>query len=144
MRKEVLYAVIFGIILGGIILFGINLANNSVNNPVTTEESTPSAKNITPTPTQVTNKTFDLLLPEDHSVIIEDITLLKGIAEPLSTVAVITESSDYLLDVSPEGTFSAQINLIPGANAIKVVQAGIDNTTKSISISVIQQTTLPE
>jgi len=144
MRKEVIYAVIFGIILGGIILFGINLANNSVSNPVISEDSTPSAKNTTPTPTVIIKKSLEIIFPQDHSVMTETSTTLRGIAEPNSTVAVITELNDLFVDVSPEGTFSAQIDLASGANTIKVVQAGIDNTTKDISISVIQTNTISE
>jgi hypothetical protein len=143
MHKEVLFAVIFGIILGGIILYGINLANNSVRD-ISITDSSSSAQNTTPTPTPTIKKSFDVLLPENHSVITEKTTLLKGIAKPLSTVAVITEANDLILDVSPEGTFSAQINLIAGTNKIKVIQADKNSTTNSISILVIQQDTIPE
>ena len=38
MRKEVILAVITGIILGGIILYGLNLANNSAQ-PQSAEET---------------------------------------------------------------------------------------------------------
>lgn len=144
MRKEVIYAVIFGIILGGIILFGINLANNSVSNPITQTESTPSAKSITPTPTVIVQKALDIIFPQDHSVMTETSTTIRGIAEPNSNIAIITETNDSMINVSPEGTFSAQIDLSAGANTIKVVQAGADGTTKKVSITVIQTNTIPE
>lgn len=143
MRKEVIFAVIFGIILGGIILFGINLANNSVKNGI---EATPSAQSNQPTatPTPETKSTFDVIVPQDHSVLSETTTTLRGTAEPLSTVAIITELNDLMIDVSSEGTFSAQINLSSGANNIKVVQVGKDKKYLSIKLTVIQSDTIPE
>lgn len=144
MRKEVLFAVIFGVILGGIILFGINLANNSVNNSPAATNPTPTVQNVSPTPTpQVSNK-FDILIPQDHSVITEDTTTIRGTAKPNSSIAIMTESNDLLIEASQEGTFSAQINLVPGVNKIKVVQADKDHNTQTISLSVIQSDTIPE
>ena len=144
MRKEVLYAVIFGVILGGVILYGINLANNSTKISTEQNQPTPSIQNTTPTPTTDAIKIFDLLVPQDHAVITEKSTTVRGIAEPGATVAIISELNDLIVDVSPEGTFSAQIDLSSGVNKIKVVQAGRNETTNSISITVIQTDTIPE
>lgn len=144
MRKEVIFAVIFGVILGGIILFGINLANNSVNNTAALSQSPAVTPNTTPTPEISTAKNFSIILPEDHSVTSETTTTLRGTAEPGSTVAIITELNDLLVDVAADGTFTSSINLSSGVNHIKAVQAGSDKTTKSVSITVIQSDTIPE
>ena len=144
MRKEVLFAVIFGIILGGIILFGINLANNSVKSNVPAVQTTPTPISVSNTPTPTIKKLFEVLTPLDHSVITENTTTVRGVAEIGSSVAIISELNDLIVEVSPEGTFSAQINLDPGANNIKVIQANKDKKTDTISISVIQSTNIPE
>lgn len=141
MRKEVLFAVIFGIILGAIILFGIRLANKSVSNlNLNKETATPSSE---PAGT-LTKKSFEIDSPQNHSVLTEKVITLSGRALPNSTLAVISEVDDLLIESSPEGTFSAQLNLVGGENTLTVTTLLKDNLTESQSITVIQTNTLPE
>lgn len=141
MRKEVLFAVIFGIILGAIILFGIRLANKSVSNlNLNKETATPSSE---PAGT-LTKKSFEIDSPQNHSVLTEKVITLTGRALPNSTLAVISEVDDLLIESSPEGTFSAQLNLVGGENTLTVTTLLKDNLTESQSITVIQTNTLPE
>lgn len=141
MRKEVLFAVIFGIILGAIILFGIRLANNSVNglnfNP---DSATPSSEPAAPK----VKKTFEIISPQNHSVLTEKVISLSGRALPNSTLAITSEADDLIIESSPEGTFSAQLNLIAGENTLTVTTLLKDNQTESQSLTVIQTNTLPE
>ncbi|KKT71517.1 MAG: hypothetical protein UW68_C0063G0006 [Candidatus Collierbacteria bacterium GW2011_GWB1_44_6] len=141
MRKEVLFAIIFGIILGGVILFGIDLANKSVNKFPQDQTSQPES----PSPTLTSTKTIlEIITPQNHSVTTEKSINLHGKATPNSTIALISESEDLILDTSPEGTFSAQINLIAGENTITITNLLKDNKLETISITVIQTNTLPE
>lgn len=142
MRKEVLFAVIFGIALGGIILFGINLANNSVASIQNISKNNPQN---TPTPTPIsTPKRLEIISPQDHSVVVEKSITITGKGAPLSNIAIITESDDLIISASEEGTFSAQINLIGGENTITVTDLFEDNTFETQTITVIQTNTLPE
>lgn len=140
MRKEVILAIIFGVILGGVILYGINLANKSISNSPS-EADTDSQ--ITPTPT-VPVKSLSIISPQNHSVTSDKVVTLMGRATPTSNLAIITESDDLIIETSPEGTFSAQINLIGGENSITVTELKSDNTTISDAITIIQTTNLPE
>jgi hypothetical protein len=142
MRKEVLYAVIFGIALGGIILFGINLANKSVSNLESEPEGTP-AEASTPTPT-VAKKSLEIITPQNNAVISSKNLTLVGKATPSTNLAIVTESDDLLITSSPEGTFSAQVNLIPGENTLTVTNLLNDKTIETLVITVIQSSTLPE
>ncbi len=142
MRKEVLFAVIFGIVLGGIILFGINLANNSVTN---TQTATKNDIKATPTPTPNTSpKKLEIISPQNHSVVVEKTLTISGKAVPFSNVAIVTESDDLIISASEEGTFSAEINLIGGENTITVTDLLEDHTFETQIITVIQTNTLPE
>ncbi|KKT52054.1 MAG: hypothetical protein UW64_C0030G0007 [Microgenomates group bacterium GW2011_GWC1_44_37] len=140
MRKEVLLAIIFGVILGGVILYGINLANKSVSNTPT--EKTVDSQ-ITPTPT-VTGKSLSIVSPQNHSVTSDKILSLTGRAGPSSNLAIISELDDLIIEASPEGTFSAQINLIGGENTISITELQNDLTTKTETITIIQTPNLPE
>lgn len=141
MRKEVLFAVIFGIILGGIILFGIYLANNSATNHPGTKD-TPTAE-VTSTP-PTNKKTLEIISPQNHSVLTDKTITLSGKASPGTNLAIITESDDLIIESGPEGTFSAQINLIPGENTLTVTNLLKDTTTEIQTITVIQTSSLPE
>ncbi len=141
MRKEVLLAVIFGIILGGVILYGINLANKSVSNTKPVEKTTESP--ISPAPTTET-KSLSIISPSNHTVTTEKIATLTGKAIPGSNIAIIGEADDLLIEAGSDGTFSAKINLIGGENTITVTELLPDNTTVKESITIIQTATLPE
>lgn len=140
MRKEVLYAIIFGIILGAIILFGIRLANNSVSSLISENESTTTDA---PTPS-LERKSFEIISPQNHAVLTDKVITLLGRANPNTPLAITSESDDLLLESSPEGTFSAEINLIAGENTLTVTTLLKDNLTESQTITVIQTNTLPE
>ncbi len=141
MRKEVLLAVIFGIILGGVILYGINLANKSVSNGTATQNTTGSKP--TPTPSN-TVKSLEIMKPVDHTVTIEKTINLEGKATPGSTLAIVSESDDLIIEASTEGTFSAKLSLVSGENVITVTQLLKDNKTVTETLTVIQTATLPE
>ena len=140
MRKEVFLAIIFGAILGGIILYGINLANKSVSTPPL--ENQPNLQ-TSPT-TTITKITLSIVNPTNHSVTIDKIISLTGRATPAANLAIISEVDDLIIETSPEGTFSAQINLIGGENSISVTELKSDQTTHTETITIIQTTSLPE
>ncbi|KKT40146.1 hypothetical protein A3K29_04575 [Candidatus Collierbacteria bacterium RIFOXYB2_FULL_46_14] len=140
MRKEVLFAIIFGIILGGVILYGMNLANKSVTS---LKEEIVQNSPATPTPTPTNNLLF-IVSPQNHSVTSDKTITLTGRATPAANLAVVSETDDLILKASPEGTFSAQINLIGGENTIAVTELKSDNTTITEAITIIQTINLPE
>lgn len=140
MRKEVLYAIIFGIILGAIILFGVKLANNSVSS-LTSENESITTDAPTPSPAR---KSLEIISPQNHAVLTDKVITLLGRADPNTSLAITSESDDLLLESSPEGTFSAEINLIAGENTLTVTTLLKNNLTESQTITVIQTNTLPE
>ncbi len=140
MRKEVLLAIIVGIALGAVILFGVNLANKSVSSPTTSQNKNSGTK---PTPT-VANKSLTIVTPTNHSVTTQKQITITGRAHPSANLAIISELDDLLIEASPEGTFSAEINLEAGENVITVSEVQKDQTMISESITVIQTASLPE
>ncbi|HOX95856.1 MAG TPA: hypothetical protein PLI45_00525 [Candidatus Woesebacteria bacterium] len=143
MRKEVILAVIIGVILGGIILYGLNLANNSASKLIGDSETQEKDSNP-PTPTPANNTDILFITPQDHAVITEDKTILKGSTKPNVNIAIITESDDILTVADKNGGFTANINLINGENTITVTTVDSGMATSSASITVIRTTSLPE
>jgi len=140
MRKEVLFAVMFGVILGGIILFGINLANRSVSQ---NQSGQTTGSQVTPTSTP-DNQTLSIISPQNHSVFSEKLITLTGKSAPSSNLTIVSESDDLIIEAGQEGTFSAKINLIGGENTITVTELRKDNALQSETITVIQSSNLPE
>lgn len=142
MRKEVIFAVIIGVLLGGVILYGINLANNSVGPKDNNTEQADNSKIQSPTK----DNTNQILIstPQNNSVTTDESLNLKGSTLPNSNVAIVSENDDILTTADTEGNFSATINLISGENLITIT--ALDNKQASVSaqIHVIRTTTLPE
>ena len=103
MRKEVILAVIIGILLGGVILYGINLANSSSSSK-STPDKTATDTEVSPTPTIKTND-ITFITPQDHAVITDAQVTLKGSTKPNANVAIITESDDILTVADANGNF---------------------------------------
>lgn len=142
MRKEVILAVIIGVLLGGVILYGINLANNA-SKDTTSEETIESTTKATPTPTK-SNNLISIAIPLDNSVVTESVVSLKGTTKPNLNIAIISENDDLLTTSDKTGSFSANINLINGENKITVTIVDEKQATSSSSITIIKVATLPE
>jgi hypothetical protein len=144
MRKEVILAVIIGIILGGVILYGINLANNSSRFNPNKNDTEVNSNGVAPTPTKKSENQITIISPQDNSVMTEAQTTLRGSAKPNVNIAIITESDDILTGSDNSGNFSSVINLISGENQINVTAVDEKQATSSSTISIIRTATLPE
>jgi len=145
MRKEVILAVIIGVILGGVILYGINLANTSSSkiNQGNTETEKGTSK-VTPSSSKKPDNLISILFPPNNSVVTEAQLTLKGTTKPNVNIAIISESDDILTTSDKSGNFSEAINLISGENIITITIVDDKQATSSSTITVIRTTTLPE
>lgn len=143
MRKEVILAVVIGVLLGGIILYGINLANNSSKINLDRNSGEIDTKN-SPSPTKKPDNQVTILFPQNNAVVTETQLTLKGIAKPDSNLAIVTESDDIITQSDGTGNFSSAINLINGENLITVTTVDDQQATASASIYIIRTAVLPE
>ena len=144
MRKEVILAVIIGIILGGVILYGINLANQSVSPKGDTETQINNQDSDKTNPgTSKNSESISIVYPQNNAVITETSLTLKGSTKPNAHVAIITENDDIITLADANGSFSSPITLIGGENLITVTAVDSTQATSSASITVIQTTSLP-
>lgn len=144
MRKEVILAVIIGVLLGGVILYGINLANTSSSIKQDSQDTTDTNSKVTPTPTKKTAGDVSIILPLKNSVVTESTIALKGSAKPNSNIAIVSESDDLITTSDNSGNFQADINLINGENTITVTAVDDKQKTSSTTITIIRTATLPE
>jgi hypothetical protein len=117
MRKEVLWAVAAGIILGLIVAFGVWRVNSTISgkkgNGISTASPTPQAENAN-------ESKIVLDKPEQGDVVTNNTVTVAGLTKALSWVTLSGESGDYTVQSDTSGAFTQDVNLIPGVNQIKV------------------------
>jgi hypothetical protein len=111
MRKEILFAILAGLVFGLIIAFGVWRANVALRpgDGASTEE--------TPTPAPVS---FGITIadPQNLQVITESPVTLSGITKPGAQVAISAEEEDYVTTADTDGEFEVDIELTGGVNEI--------------------------
>ena len=143
MRKEIIVAVLVGIVLGGIFTYGIrraNLAYQPIEN-----DSTPNIQPETidnEQPGIITSDSLSILAPEQNDVFTENTVSVTGITKPKSTVVISAEGEDFVLTSKDSGEFSQEIKLIGGLNNILVKSFSGEETLGSKTLNVVYTTKL--
>ena len=115
MRKEVIWAIICGILFGLILAIGIY----RVNKRVKSQTKTPANIQKTPT-TQLNEFKIALNKPENNDVLTEELTTIEGITRPLSNIIISTPLKDYFVKTNDKGIFNSEIELDGGVNQIQI------------------------
>jgi hypothetical protein len=139
-RKELLWAVVVGISFGLIIAFGAWRINSSLKtNPTST-----------PSPTNSATSEFKIVLakPGENDVVTTSPVTVSGITKAVSWVTLSGEKGDYTLQSDSDGTFTQDIDLIPGVNQIKITafdKDGNQSLQKVLVVysSIFQEKTFP-
>lgn len=139
MRKEVVFAIIIGLILGLVILFGWELANQAAKQAAST--STPSTANppLAETPTPAA-QSITITSPQNHAVVNTGSIKIVAKTQPNASIAISDTEDDAIVTADKEGNFSANLKLTGGANVIKLTVLKDDLSTDSIQITVIYTT----
>ena len=116
MRKEIVFAIISGGILGLIIAFGIVRINSTLKiNQNQTNKTSDTTAEVT-TPKSVSGLT--LAKPDPNTVAYEGTYEFAGVTGQNSLVAISSEEKDYLVLANTDGSFSQSVSLIPGLNEV--------------------------
>jgi len=139
MRKEVILAIVGGVVLGLLVIGGLWWTNKA-----TTEESL----NITPTPVLEQSPTLiptpslslEIISPEDESIIEEEKITLEGETAPESVVVVIYPEGENIVEADKEGNFETEITLVGGANEIKITAYDEEGNQAEKNLTLIYST----
>ncbi len=131
MRKEVLIAVFIGLVLGGVITFGIYTANLASN-----RSPSPETASVTPTPT-VPDTLFVLSSPEDGDIFTSPIATLSGSLKTATYLVISTDTQDYILKPAADNSFSLNLILATGANTIKFTAVSFDGKRQELTINLV-------
>lgn len=133
MRKEVIWAIIAGVVLGLIVAFGVYRANAKMSG---TKRQT--AKLATPSPKPGQSE-FKIVLdkPENADVVTTKTVAVSGLTKPDSWITFSGEDSDYVIQSDEKGTFNQEVDLTPGVNQIKVTafeSSGVKSATQVLVV----------
>ncbi len=138
MRKEIVFALIAGVVLGAIISFGLWRANTALkpDNSIISDQdknqeiTTPGELGIT------------LISPEDNDVISVNSTLIAGITKPGAWVVISGEEEDEILKANEDGSFEQEVELIGGANQVIITAFDDSGDKTGKTVLVIHSTEL--
>lgn len=115
MKKEVVFAVLIGLIMGLIITYGVYRVQTSFKKGTTEVLGTPS-----PTPDSDSASIISLHSPEDGIVQSESTTTVTGTTIANAFIVVFVNNAEIITTADETGNFSVAIDLEPGPNVIKV------------------------
>lgn len=117
MRKEIIVAIIIGLLLGLIVAYGVRSAQVSLENRQS------QAKKNTQTTTATASKdnpahTLFITSPEPNSVIDTDSVTIVGTTTPNSVLSIINDTDFVTAMADTTGNFTGTIELVGGVNTI--------------------------
>ena len=138
MKKEILIAIIIGFILGLVITFGIWTANKSLqeNTKTQTTEVNESQPIVTETSTEKGQISLVISSPENNALVNQEKIEIVGQTAAQATVTILYEEGEEVFQADEKGEFSQEINLVGGANEIKITafDAEGNETNKTLNL----------
>jgi len=139
MKKEVLIAVVLGIIVGLVITFGMYTANTAL------QRKAQQTKEAQPSPTPIANQqeqaksSIIMYGPEDNMLTDKDRVQLSGATDANATVVIFVNDKETITSADAKGNFSAELSLSGGSNVITTVvtnmQGNQDQDQRTVVLS---------
>ncbi len=116
MRKEVILAIIIGLLLGSVLVYGLHRANQAMSPQNQTDQQTTAQPTAQPTPTSL----LTIYSPQDGQIFGNQTATISGQTQPNNALIIITEQNELTPQVDDSGNFTQTIELIPGGNLIHI------------------------
>ena len=140
MRKEVILAIVGGVVLGLLVIGGLWWTNKTTTgeNPIV---PSPTPLNTqAPTLTPALSLPLEIINPENESIIEEEEITLEGKTIPGSVVVVIYPEGENIVEADEEGNFETEITLVGGANEIKITTYDEEGNQAEKNLTLIYST----
>lgn len=136
MKKEVIIAIVLGLLVGLIITYGIYRVRTTVSHR---KNETSIEKLATPAASlqEKTNATITILSPEDGAILENKELQIAGSSTPDAHVILFVNNRDYISSADTTGAFSFEVTLEDGVNILTihvVDQEGLTATTQRVVV----------
>lgn len=138
MKKEALFAIIIGVLVGLGVTYGMYSVRQrffTPTDPMTLDtEAQPSPSPI------ASGEQLAILTPEDEAVLASTDLTLSGTTQPNHLVTVFVNQKEYVTQADEIGAFAVKVELDLGGNVITVTSINTDGSQVKKEISVIVST----
>lgn len=138
MKKEIVFAVVIGLIVGLIITFGMYRARQAVSG--TSVISTETASPATQSESSTKKEAFLVSEPQDESLITETQVRVSGQTFPNAAILILTAKNETVGQTDSRGNFSMTVTLENGANILTIRAFSDDHETLEVIRSVVVST----
>ena len=135
MRKEILYAIVAGILFGLVVAFGVWRANSTIQRSGENEsQTTPSASPTISNPSKIN---ISLAKPTSYSVVNVNTTVLSGLTAQDTWVVISGETNDYVIKSKSDGTFEQTVDLVPGINDLLATALNLQGESSTANVLIV-------
>lgn len=138
MKKEIIIAVILGLIFGGIIVFGFYQSQRKISktNPLNIKRLEPIASESGSMPLN----RLVINAPYDGEIFSSDVATISGTTNPSSYIVIVSSNDDSIIQADSLGFFSSEFELQAGQNDITVYNFDQSGQTDKKQFSVVFST----
>lgn len=138
MRKEVVFAVVFGIFIGLVFMFGIVRVNGAIKQRNSNPNSdTGSLTKDKRSEIKDNNISLTLLKPNNMQVFGDDVIQINGATKADSYVIVTGGSNDVIGKSNNTGSFDFEYEIDPSLNFLQVYSVSQDNSRSNTNLEVV-------
>lgn len=137
MKKEAIFAIIIGVLVGLGITFGIYQLRLKTSRTNTTNSDITSDTTSTPTPTDNSNQKLLITSPIDESIVSSTDLRVSGTAEPNEMVVILINDKEYVTQADSIGAFAQDVELDNGGNIVTVIAVAADGTQTKVVYNVV-------
>lgn len=136
-KREITVAVIIGLIVGLFVVGGIIRARSAIDSLTPSELSLTGKKTPAPTSGEEGFELFLELSTVDNQVLRENQLTIEGSTLPGTYIVILGEKSEYIIIPSDLGQFSQPVELVAGANTIKISVYQEDGTMIDTTLNAV-------
>ena len=139
MRKEITFAIIFGIFVGLIVAFGLLRVNGVMKqNSKGNQNGVSVASDVQKTADKpIGSSSITLLKPADHQVSGSNMIGVAGVTQGESFIIATGGTYDFISKSGKDGTFNFEYQLEPSYNALNIYSVSADNQRSNISLELV-------
>lgn len=143
MKKELIIAILFGLGIGLLTVFGIITAQTALSEhdqrqTAEGEEQQPASSS--PTPSSPSVHFVEVTGPVDGQVVSEESVTVLGKTSPESVVVVTTETDRFFPESNPDGSFRQDVKVAGGVNDIRVVSFSPKDERAEQELTIVYST----